>query len=77
MSSCSLLYGEQAHILEVWKKFLDLNPISHWGHLTLFWPPNFRDEFFPVAMNRPQKYFQTLTLIVTGVIYPYFGHPTF
>ena len=29
------------------------------------------------AMIRPQKYFQTLTLIVKVVIQPYFGHLTF
>ena len=29
------------------KLFLDLNPISHGGHLTLFWPPDFLDEYFP------------------------------
>ena len=29
------------------KNIFDLNPNSHEGHLTLFWPPDFQDEPFP------------------------------
>ena len=38
------------------KNKLDLNPISNGGHLTLFWPPNFLDEYFPgLVWPWPQK----------------------
>ena len=32
------------------KLFLDLNPISPGGYLTLFWPPDFLNEYFPVLI---------------------------
>ena len=31
---------------ETLELFLDLNPIGHWGHLTLFQPPSHLGEYF-------------------------------
>ena len=46
--------------------FLDLNPISHWGHLTLFWPPDSQDECFPQVVTVRAIHSEIITRQVCG-----------